>query len=152
MGGAKSANLYTRRLNMSNQDYTGVRVEGARKLRSTLKKAGIDVREDMKQAHKDAASIVSRRAAQIAPVGPGSRRHKPGQLKASVRPAGTQTAAIVRAGKKRVPYAGPIQWGWHKRKIKPTFFLTRAASDTEPAWLKGYEKKFNQILDSIEGK
>lgn len=132
--------------------YTGVRVEGARRLRSTLKKAGLDIRDDLKEAHKNAATIVSRRAAHLAPVGPDSRRHKSGQLKATVRPAGTQTAAIVRAGKKRVPYAGPIQWGWHKRNIKPTFFLTRAASDTEPTWLKGYEKKFNNILDSIEGK
>lgn len=132
-------------------DYTGVRVDGARRLRSTLKKAGIDVRDDMKKAHKDAASVVSRRAAHLAPVSPGSPRHKPGQLKASIRPAGTQTAAIVRAGKKRVPYAGPIQWGWHKRNIKPTFFLTRAAHETEPEWLKSYEKKFNTILDSIKG-
>ncbi|CAB0972257.1 hypothetical protein FRC0474_02086 [Corynebacterium diphtheriae] len=137
---------------MSGANFTKIEVEGARRLRSTLRKAGIDVRDDLKKAHKSAAAIVARDAATKSPVGSGYKGHKPGQLKASIRPAGTQTAGIVRAGKKRVPYAGPIQWGWHKRNIKPTFFLTRAASDTEPQWIKEYQEKFEEILDSIKGK
>lgn len=136
---------------MGDYDYQGVRVEGARELRRALKKAEIDVKDDIKDAHKTVADIVVARARQLVPVAPASMTTAtPGLLRDSLRTGQTQTAAIGRAGKKRVPYAGPIHWGWFKRNIKPTLFLTKAASETEPKWVAEYEKKFDDILDNIE--
>lgn len=131
--------------------YEGVRVDGARELRSALKKAGLDLKDDIKAAHKDVASIVVARARVLVPVAPATMTTaSPGLLRDSLRPAGTQTAAIARAGKKRVPYANPIHWGWFKRNIKPNLFLTRAASETEPKWVAEYEAKFDKVLEEIE--
>ena len=132
-------------------DYKGVRVDGARELRRALRRAEIDVKDDIKDAHKTVADIVVARARQLVPVAPASMTTAtPGLLRDSLRTGQTQTAAIGRAGKKRVPYAGPIHWGWFKRNIKPTLFLTKAASETEPKWVAEYEKKFDDILDNIE--
>jgi hypothetical protein len=44
--------------------------------------------------------------------------------------SGTQTAAIVRAGRAAVPYAGPIHWGWRARHIKAQPWLYDAIEST----------------------
>ncbi|MDK4252603.1 hypothetical protein NLL32_00740 [Corynebacterium propinquum] len=137
---------------MARRPQATVYVDGARELRRSLKKAGLDVRDDLKDAHRAAANHVLVRSRQIVPVAPLSMTSAvPGLLRDSLRPGATQTAAIVRAGKKRVPYAGPIHWGWKARKIKPSLYLTRAAKDTEPTWVQEYLAKFESIIDKIEG-
>ena len=119
-----------------------VQVEGARELRRSLKAAGDDL-SDLKAAHKQAAEIGVRAVQPITPV-------LTGRLAASVRGAGTTTAAIIRAGKKAVPYAGAVHWGrkmWpsmistpnppRKRVysfIKPRLFIVDGVTDVEPAW------------------
>lgn len=134
----------------------GITVDGARELRRTLKRAGVDVKE-LKATHKSSAQIVMTRAASLCPVAPITMTSAvPGLLKDTLRAAGTQTAAIVRAGNNRrsakgVPYAGPIHWGWHRRNIKPNLFLTRAASETEPKWVESYWSHLHNILDEIKG-
>lgn len=134
-----------------NYSYQGVRVEGARELRAALRKAGLDLKDDIKDAHRDVANIVVARARVLVPVAPASMTTAtPGLLRDSIRPGATQSAAIGRAGKKRVPYAGPIHWGWFRRNIQPNLFLTRAASETEPKWVAEYEKRFDKVLDDIE--
>lgn len=132
-------------------NYQGARVDGARELRAALRKAGIDVKDDIKDAHRTVADIVIDRARVLVPVAPATMTTAvPGLLRDSLRSGATQTAAIARAGKKLVPYAGPIHWGWFRRNIKPDLFLTRAAHETEPKWVAEYEAKFDKILDDIE--
>lgn len=133
-----------------NYSYEGVRVDGARELRRALKQAGLDLKADIKDAHKSVAETVVSRARVLCPVAPATMSSaKPGLLRDSLRTGATQTAAIGRAGRKSVPYAAPIHWGWFKRGIKPNLFLTRAASETEPQWVKEYENKFDKIQDKI---
>ena len=140
---------------MSQQ--VGVKVDGARDLRRTLKKAGVDIRADLKKAHKSSADIVLSRARTLCPVAPVSMTSAvPGLLRDTLRGAGTQTAAIIRGGNNRktakgVPYAGPIHWGWHKRNIKPNPFLARAAAETESSWITKYTAHMNDIVDTIKG-
>lgn len=116
-------------------------VVGARQLRASLKAAGIGV-ADLKAAHKAVAEMV----AQAAKV-----PHRSGRLAASVRPSGTQTAAIVRAGSARVPYANPIHWGWPSRHIKANPFLLDAAERKEQDWTRTYLQALEALINTIEG-
>lgn len=80
-----------------------VRVAGAQELRRRLKAAGDDL-ADLKAVHLEIAEAVAAKARTKAPV-------KTGALKNSIRASGTKTAATVRMGSKRVPYANTVHWG-----------------------------------------
>lgn len=120
-----------------------LQVKGARQLRRTLRQAGDDL-TDLKATHRKVAGIVTPAAAQRAPVVSGA-------LMGSVRPGATKTAAIVRAGRKRVPYAGPIHWGWAARHIKANPFLSLAATSTEPRWRQVYFQAVEAIVSKVQG-
>lgn len=124
-------------------DTPGIKVDGARQLRKTLRAAGDDL-ADLKAAHAEAAEIAARASAALAPS-------RSGALKASIRSSGTKTAGVVRAGKKAVPYAGPIHWGWFKRGIKPNLFISRGAQDSEGKWLPVYENAVEKAVEKVEG-
>ena len=123
---------------------TIVRVEGARRLRSTLKAAGDDL-SDLKAAHARAAAIVTARAGSAAPVGPT------GRLAASVRGSGTKQGAFVRAGSAAVPYAGVQEWGWSARHVPAQPFVVPSAMETEPIWHEAYTAEVEAILDRVKG-
>jgi phage gpG-like protein len=122
---------------------TVVRVEGAKNLRRTLRKAGKDLSE-LKAAHKEAANIA-------AAAGRGKAPNVSGALAATVRGSGTNTAAIVRAGRASVPYAQVIHWGWPGHNIAANPFLTEAAQETEPTWFAVYTEAFDNALNQIKG-
>lgn len=120
-------------------------------------KAAGDSLEDLKQLHKDVATLVVAEAQRLVP-------RKDQDLAGTIRAAGTKTAAIARAGNKRIRYAGMIQWGrkiWpsvrskkppsgrkkHDSVYLPSLFLTRAASDSEPKWVGMY---IDHIENSLE--
>lgn len=136
----------------------GVRVRGANRLRRTLKKAGVDVK-DLKEVNRSAARIAATAAMATAPVGgpykPTGKRgrpRKPGKLKASVRPFATQRAGVIKAGYTgRVPYAGVIHYGWPARNIRPQPWAADAAKATEPVWTKEYERKVHEVINSVHG-
>lgn len=124
--------------------YSGVQIEGAKEFRRAARKAGIDMR-DLRSVHKTAAGIVVTKAKTWAP-------RRTGKLADSIRGAGTQTAAIVRAGNNRkrgVPYANPIHWGWKKRGISANPFLSYSAQATESQWINVYYEKIEDTLDGF---
>jgi len=122
-----------------------VRFEGARRLRSTLRRAGDDL-TDMRRAHGFAALIAANAARGIAPVG------RTGRLAASVRSTGTKTAGIIRAGNNSsVPYGPPVHWGWPRRGIPANPFLSRGAQQSESRWLPVYQTYIDNALNRIEG-
>lgn len=127
---------------MGNVTHTTVRVEGARELRATMRKAGLDM-SDLKAAHKAAAGIV---------VSGARPPYRSGALSRSTRTGATQTRASVMAGRARtVPYANPIHWGWFSRHIKATPWLSIAAQQTEPLWTETYRAAVAAIIDKIKG-
>jgi hypothetical protein len=65
-----------------------------------------------------------------------------------MRSSGTQGAAIVRAGGARVPYAGPIHWGWPRRHITARPWLADTAARTQPTWEATYLAALEHIIDS----
>lgn len=119
-------------------------VRGGRQLRKTLRAAGDDL-ADLKDVHKQAATIAADRAASRAP-------RRTGRLAATIRASGTKTAGIVRVGNNtRVPYANPIHWGWKKRNITANPFASHGAQESEPTWVQLYQRYIDTTLDSIKG-
>ncbi|MET0995457.1 MAG: HK97 gp10 family phage protein [Mycobacterium sp.] len=120
-----------------------VEVQGLRTLRRTLKAAGLSL-QDLKDAHADVARVVVVAAAPRAP-------RRTGKLVSTDRGSGTQSAAVVRAGGARVPYAGPIHWGWPARHIKAQPWLYDAAVASQQRWEGVYLTALEHIIDKIEG-
>lgn len=113
----------------------------------------------LKGINRQAAARVAVAAAATAPVGgpyKSAGRGRPrsgGRLKKSIRPGATTKAGIVKAGSaSRVPYAGPIHWGWPARNIRPQPFLTLAAQATESEWLPEYERHMLDAIKQVKGK
>lgn len=134
----------------------GVRVRGAKRLRRTLKKAGVDLKQ-MRQVNLEAAKVVEPVAVAGAPVGgpyrrPGRGRPRAGgRLKRSVRASATQRAGVIKVGGYGVKYAGPIHWGWPAKHIRPQTFAADAAKATEPVWVKQYERHVYDVINSVKG-
>ena len=53
---------------------------------------------------------------------------------------------MVRAGFARVPYAGPIHFGWRKRNIQPQPFLYEALDKRRNEVFDRYNKEVRNIL------
>ena len=118
-------------------------VEGEKELRRTLKQAGDDM-ADLKAAHGEVAGIV-------VPAAQAGVRYLNGNLSASVRGSGTKTAAIVRAGGAKVPYANVQEWGWPRHNISASNAVGNAARMTEPQWTERYTAAIDGILAKIRG-
>jgi len=93
-----------------------VSVEGARELRKALKTVGDEAKAGLKDVNLEVAEIVARAAVTKVPS-------RSGALRETVRAAGAQTRASVKAGFKKVPYAGVIHFGFPARGILPQPFL-----------------------------
>lgn len=121
----------------------GIRVEGTRRLRRTLRQAGDDL-GNLKSAHADAAEIAARASEALAPK-------RTGTLARTIRGSGTKTAGVMRAGRASVPYAGPIHWGWPARNISPQPFLSDGATNSQGRWLPVYEKAIDDAVRKVRG-
>ena len=108
-----------------------------------MKKAGDDL-ASMKDAHAQAGEIVAREAESRAPK-------RSGALASTIRPSRQAKRAQVVAGKAKVPYAGPIHWGWPARGIKATPFLWEAGQATESQWLPQYLRAVQDAVDKVKG-
>lgn len=119
-------------------------IKGSRRLARTLKKAGADMSK-LKESNLQAAKIV-------VPVAESTVPKLTGKLANSIRAGATASAGVVRAGNKnRVPYAGPIHWGWPKHHIKATTFLVDAARQTQPQWYQVYKLAIDKALAQVKG-
>lgn len=129
---------------MAGQSGDLFKVEGVKQLRASMKRAGVDLSE-LKAAHAEAGNIAAAAATARAPLG------ATGKLRASIRSSGTNTAAIVRAGKKAVPYAGPIHWGWPSRGITANTFMSDGATATEGQWIPVFEAAVEKAIQQVKG-
>lgn len=117
-----------------------VRVDGADRLRKTMKAAGVKLR--------DLSAVNRRTAAKVAQAAGPSTPRRTGALAASVRPQGTQKVAAVRSA---LVYAPVIHFGWPGHNIEAQPWLYDTAVDTEPEWSTYYEDEIDKILDTIHG-
>ena len=96
-------------------------VVGQRRFVQTMRKAGADM-DDLKEVNREAAEIALPAVRNLAPRG------KTGRLAGSLRVGATKRAGVIRAGRKAVPYAGPINYGWPARHIKPRLFVNNGVA------------------------
>ena len=119
-------------------------VVGQKRFVQTMRKAGADMQE-LKEVNRRAADIAKPEAVARAPRG------KTGRLAGSIRAGATQKAGIIRAGRKTVPYAGPINYGWPARHIKQRTFVNDAVASTEGQWTKEYERFIKKTMEQVKG-
>lgn len=118
-----------------------VEIEGLAATRKALKGAGADMAE-MRAAGKQAAEIVAEEAkARTVP-------RRTGALAGSIRAAGQQSGAVVRAGGARIPYANVIHFGWAAHNIEPQPFLY----DALDLRADDVRDRYQQELDDIVSK
>lgn len=125
-----------------------MQVDGARELRRQLKQVQDGV-ADLKAAHAAAAMTVEQRAAQLAP-------RRSGRMAATLRSSGQVSGGIVRVGYARLPYAGPIHFGWPTRPnpgkgwrggpIYPNPFMYEALDDRRSEVIEMYEDRVNGLI------
>jgi phage gpG-like protein len=125
-------------------DEVGLRVEGARELRASLRRAGSELGNEITEAHKDVADLVSTESKAAAP-------RRSGKLAGSGRGSGTKTMAVVRFGGARVRYAGPQHFGWAAHNIPARPWVTDTAQRLEPRWTERYETAVEHVLNTIQG-
>lgn len=122
---------------------TGIKIEGLRELNRALRKipGGLDLQ--MKDLHRVSADSVRREALPHVP-------HVSGRLKRTVRTLASKRRGAVATGRKNVPYAGPIHWGWPARNIRPNPFLVdaleRQEKEVELQFLRGVNKIIGQAF------
>jgi hypothetical protein len=118
-----------------------IRLDGGRELRAGLANVEGGL-ADLKAAHLEAAQIAAKASAALAPS-------VSGQLRRTIRAAGTNRAGIIRAGTKRVPYAAPIHWGWKRRNIAGAFYLSDGAQNSEGRWIRVYQDHLEQLVNKL---
>lgn len=129
-----------------------VRVENLKELKRSLKGADKEVKSAMRKGNKEAAQIVAAQAKIEAPV-------RTGRLAAAIKAAAGLGDASVRAGGAKVPYAGPIHFGWMTRPnrsrgwrggpIHPQPFLFKAMSKKYGDVLKRYEELLDKFSNDF---
>lgn len=125
-----------------------VRIQGARELRTRINRLedAADTQSakgEMKQAHLEGAKLVRGVALGLAPA-------RTGRLRETIRAAGTVKSGRVRAGFKRVPYAGPIHFGWRARDISPQPFLYDALDARRSEVMAAYAKRLDAIIKKYD--
>lgn len=118
---------------------TAVKVEGLPQLRRAFRQLEADT-ADLKAANAAVATAVAAASIPRAP-------RRTGRLASSVRGNRALSKATVSAGGARVPYAGPVHWGWPAHGIDPDPFISEAAQATEGAWSRIYEDAIQDAVD-----
>lgn len=119
-------------------------VVGQRRFVQTMRKAGADL-DELKDVNRQAAHVAMQVARGITPRGPT------GRLAKSTRAGATRKAGVIRAGRKSIPYAGVINYGWPRRHIGGQLYLNNAVKQTEPVWTALYETYVRKTVSQIKG-
>jgi hypothetical protein len=119
---------------------SAVQVNGAAALYRQLKELGVSP-EAIKAANKETGSKILSESLNEVPV-------RSGLLRSTIRMAELQNKVVIRAGRKSVPYANPIHWGWFKRGIKPNPFFSRVLGWNREEILANYKKQMDKLIKS----
>lgn len=115
-----------------------VKVDGLKELVRDLEKSGVQV-ADLKAAFGGIAAEARELASGFAP-------RRSGKLARSIRSSTAKNYATVSAGGSRVPYAGPINYGWPKRNITGAGFMQKADAAIRPRVLTDLVRAVDRLL------
>jgi hypothetical protein len=110
-------------------------IEGLNKLLRALEKLDEAAKDNLKEIGFKVGELVAQQGREEVPVLSGA-------LRGTIRPARSARGAKVRAGSARVPYAGPIHFGWRSRNIRPNQFLYRAVD-------KNVDRALDMYLEEV---
>lgn len=116
-----------------------ITIEGLRELNRAFRQVGSDAVGELKDVHLEAAKDVEQAARMLVP-------RRTGRLESTLRSSGTMRGARVRAGFARVPYAGPIHFGWPARNIRPQPFLYDAIDKRRREVLEIYQRNIEALI------
>lgn len=115
-----------------------IEIEGLRELQRGLRRIDKELTNELKKANKDAGEAVVEAARPEAP-------ELTGKLKGSLRAANKVREAEVRLGGAKVPWAGPIHFGWPARNIEPDPFVYRALDKRRDEVRDAYMKRIDAL-------
>ena len=116
----------------------GFHVVGLREVVRDLQAFGVEV-DDL----KDAFSSISEEGASV------MRGFVPvltGALRATVRGNRAKGKAVVTAGRGKVKWAGPQNYGWKRRNIAAQGFLAATDTQMEPRSLRRFEDAVDEVI------
>lgn len=119
-----------------------IKIEGIGKLMRSLKQLDADLVEEVKETHRDAANRVAATARPKVPV-------RTGRLAADIRVGVTIKSGTVKIGRKAVPYAGPIHFGWPARHIAPQPFMYEALDARRNELERLYSTRIAEIVAKV---
>jgi hypothetical protein len=115
-----------------------VQVQGAREVRSTLRKLGAGTR-DMTAVHRKVGAMVLGPAA-------GRSRRKSGDLAGSYKVRASAAKAAVAS---TLIYAGVQEWGWPRHGITPSLALSGTLEDMAPELARVYQRHVEDLVDRL---
>lgn len=120
-----------------------VKIEGITRVQRDIRRFDENAQADLKVIHLENAKVVAEVAGRLVPF-------KTGKLADSVRAGALKNSGVVRAGfARRDPlYAGPIHFGWPKRRIVPNPFIYDALDQRKQEVIDNYIKG----IDRLTGK
>lgn len=115
-----------------------VKVENLNATVRDLERLGLEI-EDLKAAFstiaREAADVIARSAPSVS-----------GRLRGGVRGNRAKSKAVVAAGGATVPYAGAINYGWHRRNIAPARFMQAADGGYAAVAVRRLEEEINHQI------
>ena len=120
-----------------------VTVEGARELRAALRRMDDRLVRQMRDVNADAAEPVAEEARRLVPILTGA-------LEADIRVSKGARSAAVLAGRRLVPYAGPIHFGWPARNIEPQPFLYDALDARREEVADRYRRAVDALVVQLD--
>lgn len=122
-----------------------IEVTGAKEMKRLIRRINKqELREEMKEANHNAAKIIADEAADRAPK-------RTGRLANSIRANKALAYGAVKAGSAaRVPYAGPIHYGWPARGIQAQPFIHEAIDARLGDARKDYEEAIRKLAKKLE--
>lgn len=115
-----------------------VKITGLNQVVRDLAALGVEL-DDMKDVMAAIATEGSKVMARFVPK-------KSGALRSTVRGNRAKARAVVTAGRAKVPYAGPINYGWPARGIQPANFTGRTDAVMEPKALQMLDNGIQQLI------
>lgn len=118
-------------------------VVGQKRFVQTMRKAGADM-DELRDVNAQAARVALPAVRSLAPS-------RTGTLAGSLRTGATKRAGVIRAGRKSVPYAGVINYGWPHRHITGQLYANAGVAQSEPQWTRLYKDFIKKTMSQVKG-